>query len=183
MVDDFGSDVDAVENGLAVSSLLISNSFSVFLGQSIKCFSLLFVHHFFFRNWNVQASNLHSELVSSSCTVLTFSISGLNEEHSFSVNVIVFKKSRTIDDGLICFGVEEICELSRSDSKVIFTTRDSDLALFRLIKRWGFAFDEVFVLENTNSINRGLSSEKSDSDLPVALLEASTIDGEFGLAC
>ena len=72
------------------SIFLLHYCFSLFFRKSIKGFLCFLIHNFFFRNLNIQPSDFNIELISSSCSIFSFSISCLNVEHCFSINMISF---------------------------------------------------------------------------------------------
>lgn len=113
---------------------------------------------------------------------MPFSVTSLNVEHCFSINMVVFKQSRAKTDSLVGFGVQEIGKLSWSDCQVIFAAADSDFAFLWLVERRSFALDHVFILEDSDSVDGSLTSEKADSDLTIAFLESCSIYRYFGFS-
>jgi len=126
----------------------------------------------------IKSFNFNLKLISSSSSVGTFCISGLNYEHSLSINNILIKKTRAITDCLVSFSVKEISKFRFCDCHVIFTTRNSNFTFFRtkLFKVWSLTLDNILILENTWSINGRLTSKESDSNLSVRLFESSSIN-------
>ena len=116
---------------------------------------LLGVQDFVLRNCDIKSLDFDIKLIPTCGSVGTFSVSGLNDEHSLSINDIVIEQTRAIADGLVGLGVKEIGELGLGDGQVIFTTRYSDLTLLGpvLFKVGCLTFDKVFLLENTRCVN------------------------------
>jgi len=84
------SDEGFADKSLFFIIFLLNDSFSLFFRQGVKSFLLLLIHHLVFRNLNVCSSDFNSEFISSCCTILSISITSLNIEKSFRLNVIVF---------------------------------------------------------------------------------------------
>jgi hypothetical protein len=112
MIDNLGSNVNSFKECLLVCSLLLNDGFPLFFGKGVVGFLLLLVEHLLLRDWDVQSSDFDSEFITACGTILAFSITGLDEEHGFSVNVIVFQESRAVDDSLVGFSIEEVCKIS-----------------------------------------------------------------------
>ena len=182
MIGNSGRNVGFLFQGSLFSLFLLNNSFSFFFRKGVIGFLCLLIHRFFLRNFNIQSSDFDVKFISSSCSILSFCISGLDIEHSISFNVVAFQQAGSKGNGLVGFGVQEVGEICRGDGQIVFAAADPDLALFRLVEGRGFAFDEIFILEDSNGVNGCFSSEESDGNLPVGLFEASSVDGEFGLA-
>ena len=91
--------------------------------------------------------------------------------------MVAFKQARSKGNSLVGFGVEEVSEISGGNGEVIFATADPDLTLFGLVEGRRFAFDEIFIFEDSNCINGCFSSKEPDCNLPVGFLESSSIDG------
>jgi len=89
------SNINPIHEGFSISCLLVYDGLSLFLRQSIKGFLLFVIHHLFFRDSDIQSLNLDLELITTSCSVLTLGVSGLDEEHTFRIYVVVFQKTWT----------------------------------------------------------------------------------------
>lgn len=151
------------------SSFIIQNLLSIFFRKLVKSFLLFGIQNFIFRNHNIKSFNLNTKIIPSCCSVSSLSVSCLNNKHSLAIGYILLKKTWTIANCLIGFSVKEIRKISFSNCHIVFTTRYSNLALFRteLLEIRCFTFNHVLIFENTHGIDWSFATKESNGDLSI----------------
>lgn len=91
IIYDLSLNMNLINDGLFFSSLSIKNFLSFFFWQLIKCLLLLNIQNFIFWNSDIQSFYSYFKLITTSCSVSTFSVSGLNDKHSFTINNVIVK--------------------------------------------------------------------------------------------
>lgn len=121
VVNDLWLDVDLVDDRLLFCVLSVDDLLLLLFWQFIKSLLCLSIQNLIFWDSDVKSLDFNLELITTSCSVGTFSVSGLDDKHSFTVNNVVFEKTWAIADCLVGFGVQEISKVSLSDGHVILS--------------------------------------------------------------
>ena len=164
---------------------LFENCLFLFLWQLVKFLLFFLIKDWIFWHFQIQSFNSDFEFIRTSCSVSTLSISWLNNEHGIGIYKVLFKQSWAKTNCLVCLCIQIIGKLSTRDCQIIFVTRNSNLTLFRTesFKTWCLTLNEVFLFENTNCLERSLSSEEFHYDICITVFKSGTVNGQFCFSC